>query len=241
MVAPSPLRLTNEKRPCTALRREDARQPGRQSFIGVAGCAPPVDLDRTDVEILRALQEDARLSYRDLSKRVGVSVPTISARIATLEQLGILAGYHASVDSERLGQASLLLELRCQPTKAEDVGAALTGMPEVRWVVRTRGSRILAEAVLPDDGLVDGFLERVESVGGILEYDHHVATKRLKDEPRAVISERLSTTLICFQCRKVIEGEPIKLKMDGRDHYLCCRSCEKLYTERYAKIKASAR
>ena len=63
----------------------------------------------------------------------------------------------------------------------------------------------------------------------------------MREEQCGVIRDRLQRTLICFQCRKVIEGEPIKLKMDGRDHYLCCRSCEKLYTEKYAKIKAAAR
>src|SRR4030067_391044 len=85
---------------------------------GWKGAAPPtfmgrhgrgmvlMELDRTDIEILRALQEDGRLSYRDLAQRVGGSGPTISARGATLEQLRALSGDHASVDPERLGQAS---------------------------------------------------------------------------------------------------------------------------------------
>lgn len=90
-------------------------------------------------------------------------------------------------------------------------------------------------------GRLDALLQKVKTLGGVVDYDHYVASKRLKSEPLAVISDRLRTTLICFQCRKVIEGEPIKLKMDGRDHYLCCRSCEKLYTEKYAKIRAAAR
>jgi len=200
-----------------------------------------MELDRTDVEILRALQGDARLSFRDLAHRIGVSVPTVSARVATLEQLGILRGYAAVVDADRLGQVSLLLTVRCQPAKADAVGDALAAMDEVRWAARARGSRVLAEAVLPRQEYVDGFLEQVEGMDGVTEYEHHVATKRLKDLPRAMISDRLSTTLTCFQCRKVIEGEPIKLKMDGRDHYLCCRSCEKLYAGRYEKIKAAAK
>ena len=200
-----------------------------------------MELDRTDVEILRALQGDARLSFRDLAHRIGVSVPTVSARVATLEQLGILRGYAAVVDADRLGQVSLLLTVRCQPAKADAVGDALAAMDEVRWAARARGSRVLAEAVLPRQEYVDGFLEQVEGMDGVTEYEHHVATKRLKDLPRAMISDRLSTTLTCFQCRKGIEGEPIKLKMDGRDHYLCCRSCEKLYAGRYEKIKAAAK
>jgi len=200
-----------------------------------------MELDRTDVKILRALQEDSRRSFRDIAQRVGVSVPTISARVATLEQLGILAAYPAAVSPERLGQVSILLVVRCQTAKAGGVGKALAAMPEVRWAARSRGSRILAEAVLARQEEVDGFLERVESIAGIHDYEHHIATERLKDAPRAVISDRLSTTLICFQCHKVIEGEPIKLTMDGRDHYLCCRSCEKLYVEKYEKLKAAAK
>lgn len=199
-----------------------------------------MELDRVDVEILRALQEDARRSYRDLAQRVGVSVPTISARVATLEQLGVLDGYRATVDPERLGQVSILFAVKCHPAKAEAVGTSLASMPEIRWASRTRGSRIVAEAVLNNEGLFDGLLEKIESLNGIVDYDHYVTTKRLKEEPRAVISDRLRTTLICFQCRKEIEGEPIKLKMDGRDHYLCCRSCEQLYSERYERIKVNA-
>ena len=214
---------------------------GPNVYAGREPLVPRMEFDRTDVEILRALQEDARLSFRDLAQRIGVSVPTVSARVATLEQLGILRGYAAIVDSERLGQVSLVVVAKCQPTKADVVGDALAAMEEVRWAARARGSRVLAEAVLPRQERVDAFLEKLEGIDGVLEYEHHVATKRLKGLPRAVVTDRLSTTLICFQCRKVIEGEPIKLKMDGRDHYLCCRSCEKLYTERYAKIKAAAR
>jgi len=200
-----------------------------------------MELDRTDVEILRALQGDARLSFRDLAHRIGVSVPTISARVATLEQLGILRGYAAVVDTDRLGEVTILLTVKCQPARVETVGAALAAMDEVRWAARGRGSRILAEAVIPRQEHLDRFLEKIEGADGVMEYEHHVATKLLKDAPRAVIPDSLSTTLICFQCRKVIEGEPIKLKMDGRDHYLCCASCEKLYSEKYQKLKAAAK
>jgi len=200
-----------------------------------------MELDRTDVEILRALQADARNSFRDLARRIGVSVPTISVRVATLEQLGIVSGYHASIDLDRLAQVSLVLVARCQPARVDNVGDSLSAIPEVRWSARVRGGKIVAEAVLARPEDVDGFLERVEAVDGILDYEHHIATKRLKDVPRAMITDRLSTSLICFQCRRPIEGEPIKLKMDGRNHYLCCASCEKLYVEKYEKLKTAAK
>src|SRR5206468_2332469 len=68
-----------------------------------------MQLDRTDTKILRALQEDARRSFRELARRVGVSVPTVSAHVANLERRGETiqggtAGYpfRASVDDRRL-------------------------------------------------------------------------------------------------------------------------------------------
>ena len=200
-----------------------------------------MELDRTDVEILRALQDDARLSYRDLSRRVGVSVPTISARVANLEQLGILRGYHAWVDVERLRQAPVVIVLRCRAAAADSVGKALAAMPEIRWTVRAEGARVLAEAVLRAAESVEAFLGRVRRLDGVLGLESYRAVKGFKDAPRAVIAPGLTATLRCFECGKAIEGEPVKLKLDGRNHYLCCRSCEKLYAERYSKIRAAAK
>lgn len=200
-----------------------------------------MELDRTDVEILQALQDNARLSYRDLARSVGVSVPTISARVANLEQLGIIRGYHAWVDVERLRQTPVVLLLRCRAAAVDSVGKALAAMPGVRWTVRTEGARIVAEAVLRAAESVDAFIGRVRRLDGVLGLESYLAVKRFKDAPRAVIAPGITATLSCFECGKAIEGEHVKLKLDGRNHYLCCRPCEKLYVERYARIKTAAK
>ncbi len=62
-----------------------------------------VPLDSTDWQILEALQEDARLSYREIADRVSLSPPAVTARIKRLEEAGIITGYHASIDPDRLG------------------------------------------------------------------------------------------------------------------------------------------
>ena len=43
----------------------------------------------------------------------------------------------------------------------------------------------------------------------------------------------------CFECGKPIDGQPVKLRLDGRVHYLCCSSCERLYQERYDRVQAA--
>lgn len=196
-----------------------------------------MDLDRIDVEILRALQGDARRSFRDLARAIGVSVPTVSARVANLEQLGVLTGYHASIDAERLGQVPLVLILRCTPAAVDRVGQELAALPEVRWSVRTQGSRIVAQAVLPRPEDVRAFLGRVRKLGGVVGVERHLAAKRIKDVPRALLPQGLRARPECFECGRVMEGEAIKRKLDGRNHYFCCASCEGLYLERYARIK----
>ena len=200
-----------------------------------------MNLDSTDVQLLQALQEDARQSFRDLAQRVGVSVPTVSARIANLEALGILAGYHAAIDPEKLGQTRVILLVTCRPNQADAVGRALAKFPEIRWTIRTRGSRLVAEAVLRRTTGLSALLRKVKSTDGVLATQHHVAEKRFKDAPRAVLSTALSATVACFECGKSIEGQPIKLRLGGRTHYLCCTSCERLYRERYVRMQTASK
>lgn len=199
-----------------------------------------MELDGTDVEILRLLQANGRLSFRDLAKKVGVSVPTVSARVNTLQELGILRGYRADIDPERLQEVSVVLILKCAPPKTGDVATTLAELEEVRRVMTARGPRVVALAVVPRGGAIDALLDRVAHIPGLIDYEHLVIASTVKDEPSAIVTDRLSTTLICFQCKGHIHGEPIKVRMDGRDHYLCCRECERTYVERYKKIKAKA-
>jgi Lrp/AsnC family leucine-responsive transcriptional regulator len=198
-----------------------------------------MNVDSTDVELLRALQEDARQSFRSLAKRVGVSVPTVSARIANLEALGILAGYHAAIDPELLHQTRLVLWIACRPNRADAVGQRLAKLPEIRWMIRVQGSRLVAEAVVPRAASVQPLLRKVRSIDGVRAARHQVAEKRFKDAPRALISTGLSAMVACFECGRPIEGQPVKLRLDGRVHYLCCSSCERLYQERYDRVQAA--
>lgn len=54
-----------------------------------------MDLDATDQAILALLREDARLSFREISRRIGVSTPTVAAKVRRLEALGVIQGYRA--------------------------------------------------------------------------------------------------------------------------------------------------
>ncbi len=60
-------------------------------------------LDETGWALLQALQEDARASYADLGRLVGLTPPAVADRVRRLEMAGIITGYHAAVDPVKLG------------------------------------------------------------------------------------------------------------------------------------------
>ncbi|MFQ6012019.1 MAG: winged helix-turn-helix transcriptional regulator [Thermoplasmata archaeon] len=199
-----------------------------------------MDLDKTDMHILKHLQEDARVSFRQLAKKVGVSVPTISARVSTLRELGIIRGYRTDIDPQRLNECQIVLLVKCPPSARSEVAAALAELVEVRWVMTARGPRVIALATVAHQEDIDPLLDQVSRVPEVLDYEHFVVASVVKDLPEALITDGLSASLICYQCKDPIHGDPIKVKMDARDHYFCCHSCEKLYVDRYRRIKARA-
>jgi DNA-binding Lrp family transcriptional regulator len=72
-------------------------------------------LDRVDREIVRELQQDARIPMRDLADIVGVAASTCSERIRRLQSRGLITGFHADVDLATLGrsvQALIFAQIR---------------------------------------------------------------------------------------------------------------------------------
>lgn len=200
-----------------------------------------MDLDATDAAILRCLQEDARASFRTIAKEVGVSVPTVSARLQNLEQLGIVRGYRAVLDPERLGETVLALLVRTEPGATDLTAERIAESRWARRVLTGRPGWILVDATVVRKEDVDGIVREVASLPRVLKVQEFRGPKTVKDEPVALLHDRLTTSLMCFECRGPIHGEPVRVRLDGRYHYFCCHSCERLYLERYGRIKAAAR
>jgi Lrp/AsnC family leucine-responsive transcriptional regulator len=68
----------------------------------------PLDLDRIAWRIIEELQQDARLSWAELGRRVGLTTPAVAERVYRLEKLGVIRGFHADINLERLGMPILI-------------------------------------------------------------------------------------------------------------------------------------
>ena len=80
----------------------------------------PAELDRISWKIIEELQQDARLSWAELGRRVGLTTPAVAERVYRLEKLGVIRGFHADISLERLGMP-ILIFVRLSMSGAESV------------------------------------------------------------------------------------------------------------------------
>lgn len=97
-------------------------------------------LDATGWELLRALQENARSSYAELGRRVGLTPPAVADRIRRLEVAGIITGYHAAVNPVKLGLGlTAIIRFFSPKDQWERIYAVLKGCPEIVECHRVTG------------------------------------------------------------------------------------------------------
>ena len=60
-------------------------------------------LDDIDRKVLTELQVDARISYAELGRRVGLTTPAVIERVRKLEDAGVITGYRAEIDTAKVG------------------------------------------------------------------------------------------------------------------------------------------
>jgi Lrp/AsnC family leucine-responsive transcriptional regulator len=66
-------------------------------------------LDRHDRGILEILQQEGRISNQELAGRVGLSAAPCLRRVRALEEAGVISGYHALLDAQKLGFSLMAL------------------------------------------------------------------------------------------------------------------------------------
>ena len=98
-------------------------------------------LDSVGWKLLTLLQEDARRSYSELGRAVGLSAPSVAERVRRMEEAGIISGYHAMVNPQKVGFPVLaLIRLSGVSDQAPRVAEALKGTPEVLECLRVTGN-----------------------------------------------------------------------------------------------------
>src|SRR5512141_3199892 len=89
-------------------------------------------LDEIGRNLLSALQQDARLSYAELGRRIGLSPAATAERLRRLEESGIIKGYRVELDVEALGLPVLaIVRMSCDGAKYRPFLKAVQTMERV--------------------------------------------------------------------------------------------------------------
>ncbi len=199
-----------------------------------------LNLDEVDRKILRELQRDGRASFRDISSRIGVSTPTVSSRVQAMIGVGLIKGYSTILDADVLGQVSVALLLESKPADLDKVAEKIKDEEIVRQIYVLSDSRILCILSFYNQTKYQKFLESLAQIHEILRMDNSMVMKVPKESPRAALTDEAGLMIRCYYCGHMMKDEGVKIKLDGKYHYLCCSVCEKLYREKYEKLKKSA-
>jgi Lrp/AsnC family leucine-responsive transcriptional regulator len=198
------------------------------------------NLDEVDRKILRELQSDGRASFRDVSSRIGVSTPTVSARVQAMSDMGLIRGYTTVLDADMLGQVSVVVILGIKPADISAVSQKLSEEEIVRQMFVLSDSRLLLLVSYYNQAKYRQFMESLSKIEEISKIDTSMILRAPKETTRAAITDEAGLLIGCYYCGHLIHDEGVKLKIDGKYHYLCCDVCAKLYKEKYDKLKKSA-
>jgi DNA-binding Lrp family transcriptional regulator len=143
-------------------------------------------LDETDVEILKALALDARVSSRQIARQCGVSIGTVLSRIKRMENEGIIRGYAALLDHEKLGyELTVVSEITVSKGRLLEVENEIARLPNVCCVYDVTGlidTMIVAKFHNREE--LGKFTKRLLAIPFVERTNTHVVLTSIKEDFR---------------------------------------------------------
>lgn len=147
-----------------------------------------MELDRTDKDIIRSLERDARMSLRSVAEEIGVSLGTVSNRLKRLEDTGVIKGYRVEIDPDKVGWGlTVVVGLRIEKGRLLELQRLIAKDSRVLGVYDVTGefdSMILARA--KDRSDLDDLSKTVLSMDGIMRSVTHFVLNTVKERPTSV-------------------------------------------------------
>ena len=124
-------------------------------------------MDAIDKKLLLLLQENARYSLKDLSEKVYLSSPAVASRIARLEKLGIISGYHAEISPEKLGyHITAYINIAMSPQKKATFKKYIIAFPNVLECSMVTGENtMIVKAMFASTSDLEDFIVDVQKFG----------------------------------------------------------------------------
>ncbi len=126
-------------------------------------------IDSTDARILSLLMRNGKIPVRKIAEILGLGESTVHVRLRKLEEMGVLKGYSAVIDTEKLGlRIKALLQVDVDPSRIKDVAKELARNPHVMGIYSSTGEfNLMALIISYDPSTVLEILEALTKVKGV--------------------------------------------------------------------------
>jgi Lrp/AsnC family transcriptional regulator, leucine-responsive regulatory protein len=120
-------------------------------------------MDKTNWKLLKLLEQNGRLTYAELGKLVHLTAPAVAERVRKLEESGVITGYGAKINLERVGiPITALVECQVYRTKEREFKALVLSLDEVIACHNVTGPyAFVLRVAVRSMSLLDELLERL--------------------------------------------------------------------------------
>ena len=151
-------------------------------------------LDQIDIDILTILEENARISVKELSRRLDYPDSTVRDRIRSLEEDGIILGYHTLLNHEKLG-LELKVVINLTQTKFTKFEQLANELEKIREVTNVQfGTGEVDESITLYARDVNHLKETLYPIFGEVEWPTHTSTSIVLHERGFPLMRSLKVT-----------------------------------------------
>lgn len=141
-------------------------------------------VDELDRKIISILQKDARLSYREIAKKLSIAVGTVYNRLKKLEEEGVILGFTPKLDYNKLGyDLTTIIGVRAQGKRIIEIEKEIANDPHVACVYDVTGEYdIIVIAKFRGREDMNKFVKKLLRIDGVEKTYTHVAMDVVKED-----------------------------------------------------------
>ncbi|MCL4429130.1 MAG: Lrp/AsnC family transcriptional regulator [Chloroflexi bacterium] len=141
-----------------------------------------ITLDDLDKRILEILQQDGRISFADLSRKLDIAEATIRFRVKRLEDNRVITRFAALIDPSKVGfGVSGAILLKIEPAYLEEVCNQLTAFNETVYLFQSTGEYDVVSVIFAHDmAHLNDVVKRTKMIEGVKDARVSVTTRFLK-------------------------------------------------------------
>ena len=128
-----------------------------------------LQLDAIAWKVLESLQRNARLTFAELGRKVGLSTPAVAERVHRLEEAGVITGYHAQVNVAKLGVPIRIIMRLTIPGGDLQISRTVSAIKELNEISRchriTGHESFVIEADVVSIRHMEALIDRLSALG----------------------------------------------------------------------------